>query len=160
MPRIKNNTPLDQVIIENSKPNESGCWIWQKYKTKLGYGRLMLKGKVVMAHRASYECFIGPIPPGMSVCHGCDVRACVNPDHLWLGTQAENIKDMDNKGRRRSRDSRGEKSGLAKLTDEKVLEIRARHAVGGVSQAGLSKEFGISKALTCLIINRQRWRHI
>lgn len=80
----------------------SGCWLWTGDTLHNGYGRYGDIGKRTMrAHRYSYEKFVGPIPKGMFVCHSCDVPACVNPDHLWIGTAEQNMKDMINKGRGR-----------------------------------------------------------
>jgi len=88
---------LDRFMTKVNKTDT--CWLWVGNIHKRGYGQFKLKGKKVGAHRVSYELFKGPIPKGLCVCHTCDVRHCVNPDHLWLGTQKENIRDMYSKGR-------------------------------------------------------------
>ena len=110
------------------------CWLWQGGCGATGYGRFHL-GSATSAHRAAYRLFVGEIPPGKSVLHRCDVRNCVRPGHLFLGTQYDNVIDMKSKGRHAygpafgvavtpSR-ARGERSGRAKLTDRQVAEIRA-----------------------------------
>ena len=80
-----------------------GCWEWTAYRDPLGYGRLNVDGVPVLAHRLAYELEHGAIPDGMCILHRCDNPPCVNPDHLWLGTQADNSLDMASKGRWRNR---------------------------------------------------------
>lgn len=77
-----------------------GCWRWIGAHMRNGYGHMGSRGKTYSAHRLSYELNVGPIPNGMCVLHRCDVRDCVNPEHLWLGTKSDNTRDMDKKGRR------------------------------------------------------------
>ncbi len=76
-----------------------GCWLWTAGKTGPGYGQLLLGSKPMLAHRYSYELYVGSIPKGMVVRHKCDTRSCVNPDHLELGTVADNNRDMIDRGR-------------------------------------------------------------
>lgn len=82
----------------------SGCWVWIGHRAKSGYGRIQNKGKKVRSHRLSYETYVGKIPDGMNVLHRCDNPPCINPDHLFLGTHKDNMKDAQNKGRFRSID--------------------------------------------------------
>lgn len=97
----------------------SGCWLWSKFIGKDGYGRYQALQGPRVAHRAAFEIYKGPIPEGLSVLHRCDVRCCVNPDHLWLGTYSDNMYDMHKKGRHRKRFN-GRCSKGHKLTDDNV----------------------------------------
>lgn len=122
---------------------ESGCWVWLGYVTKDGYGRTTDGGQMKYAHRLSYEKAIGPIPGGMCVCHKCDVRCCVNPDHLWLGTRAENATDRDRKGRQ-SRKGNGGHLKFSRGT------VRAIFLAEG-SQAKIAAEFGVTQSFVSLV---------
>jgi hypothetical protein len=98
----------------------SGCWEWTAVKNRDGYGRLRVNGRMVLAHRLAYTYFIGEIPEGMVLLHTCNNPGCVNPEHLRVGTQAENVAHCIASGRR----ARGERYGFAKLTMEDVVLIR------------------------------------
>lgn len=132
---------------------KSRCWTWTAFKRPNGYGAFRSR----LAHRFSYELHNGAIPKGLCVCHRCDVRDCVNPEHLFLGTHLDNAKDRDHKGRC-SRLS-GESNAIAKLTDKQVMEIRSRPIFRGSGRA-LAKEFCVSPGIISEIISRKRWKHI
>lgn len=148
-------------------PN-TGCWIWMAALVGRGYGLFRADGRLVRAHRFAYELYVGPILDGLCVLHKCDVPACVNPAHLFLGTQADNIADKCAKGRQASGDrhgsrlhpektARGEKIGNAKLTEEQVREIRAAE---GLSQQRLAVAFNVDQTLISQIRSRKIWRHV
>lgn len=113
------------------------CWEWAKGRHDNGYGRIVNDdGVLVRAHRAAYEDYFGcEIPIGMVVMHACDNRACCNPFHLSLGTQADNLRDM----RRKGRQARGERHGHAKFSDAQIAEMRSRagagESLGSIAQA-------------------------
>lgn len=134
-----------------------GCWRWLGY-TVDRYGRIALDGgrgaPCAGAHRVSWELHNGPIPEGMCVLHRCDNPPCVNPDHLFLGTQLDNIADRVRKGR--NGDLSGQNNGRAKLTSEQVLEMRSRHR-GGESYRVLGIAFGVSWGHVGHIVKGDNW---
>lgn len=153
--------PHADRILASIHVDENGCWIWQKTLSNNGYGSFSLGGgRNIRAHRASFAAFNGPIPDGMNVCHRCDVRACVNPEHLFLGTQSDNIRDAASKGRVcRTVRARGGLHPSAKLTDSDVLAILSRLR-DGEPKAQLARVFGVSDRTILLIARGESWKHI
>lgn len=134
---------------------QEACWPWKGRRDADGYGRVQHAGRDQQAHRVSWELSCGPIPAGLCVLHKCDVPPCVNPDHLWLGTNAENLADMRVKGRAAS----GSRNGRAKLTEADVRAIRVSLATG-CAQRAIATGYGVSRGLIGMIASRDRWRHI
>lgn len=134
-----------------------GCWEWAASKTKNGYGKMGRGGSMYSAHRVSWELHNGPIQDGLCVLHRCDNRGCVNPDHLFLGTQQDNLRDMCRKGRNNS--ARGERSGSSKLTEDGVREIR-RLNKKGFGHAEVGRMFGVSATAISCINRGLAWRHL
>ncbi len=126
------------------------CHIWTGTVSGPGYGQVTVSGKMTSAHRQSYELYSGTIPDGLCVCHTCDNRVCVNPDHLFLGTHRENTIDKLNKQRGK----------LAKLTKEQILAIREKYSSGNYRQEDLGKEYGVSGANISMIVSRKAWKHL
>lgn len=140
----------------------SGCWEWKAGKFSQGYGAFHLKGKLKKAHRVAWEVTNGSIPDhdsyhGICVLHKCDNRGCVNPGHLFLGSQAENLADMAKKGR--SNGNPGEMNGNAKLTNIEVEWIKMWLGFG-YSQRKIASIFGVSQAAISHIQSGSRWAHI
>lgn len=133
------------------------CWLWMGARIN-GYGRLKINKQSKWAHRASYEHYVGAIPNGQLVLHHCDTPACINPEHLFLGTQKDNIADCCRKGRRgRSGASLvGEANPARKLTAADVLAMRASHE----SQTALAARYGVSQARVSKILRREAWKHL
>jgi hypothetical protein len=135
------------------------CWEWKSPTSSKGYGRYTVGGKTIYAHRIAWELTHGSIPKGLFVCHHCDNRKCINPNHMFLGTNQDNVDDMVNKGRNFI--PKGEKQGSAKLTEEQVMEIRRLYTtLECTSREILGKLYNVSSRQISAIINREYWRHI
>lgn len=150
---------IDQFWANVNESDPNKCWIWQGYIHPSGYGKAHWRGKTVIASRVSYMIHNGPIPKDMFVCHDCpggDDSRCVNPAHLFLGTQADNMADMIAKGRK----ARGEASGRNKLTEAQVIEIRQKHKQGNIAPRQLAVEYNVCTSNIYQIVNRTSWRHI
>ena len=133
------------------------CWWWTGTKDKAGYGGLGVGAGMVRAHRLSWCLHNGSIPDGIHVLHKCDNPPCVRPDHLFLGTQADNIKDMLKKGRWKPK--LGENHPSSKLKVKDVYKIRQLH-VDGIKRDEIAERFNIAISTVEGIIYRTRWRHI
>lgn len=154
------NRSIEQRFWEKVNKT-STCWIWTS-ANDYTYGLFSVKGKRVKAHRFSWELHNGPIPKGkgyhgICVCHKCDIPLCVNPNHLFLGTNKDNMIDRNLK--KRHAVMKGIKNPKCKLTESQVLDIRSRPIYRG-SQPVLAKEFGVVQSVISAIITRKIWRHI
>lgn len=136
-----------------AKVDQTGeCWLWTGAQLADGYGVFQLARKAVKAHRVSWELAHGPIPAGLMVCHRCDVPACVRPDHLWLGTCADNLGDAARKGRM----SHGERHFRARLAPLDVLTIRASN----LNATALARQHGVSICTILDVRKRRTWKHV
>lgn len=131
-----------------------GCWLYNGTLSH-GYGIVAFNGRPMLAHRASYETWVGEIPEGMVICHSCDKPRCINPAHLFAGTQGENLSDMYGKRRH----SHGADRYNSHLTESDVLEAR-RLRVEGVPVVELAERFGVSKRQMYKIVNGEQWKHL
>lgn len=131
-----------------------GCWYWTGYMCKLGYGRILVGRSCKLATRVSYEVLKGDIPKGMYVCHSCDNPQCVNPDHLFLGTQTDNMIDMYQKGRHKI--MAGESNGMSKLKEADVLVIRS----GQYSIRELADMYNISCSAVYRVLRNKTYKNV
>ena len=158
MPMGRPRVPMeDRFWSKVTKAGPDDCWEYAKAPSaRYGFiARPGTNGGIALAHRYSYELHVGPIPEGMCVCHTCDNTACVNPAHLWLGTNAENTADKMAKGRH----IKGETHTSAVLTEQDVLDIRRRYAAGE-TQVSLAAEYGRNQGHISKITRRAIWTHI
>lgn len=153
--RVRKRKPYD---VEKAfwkrvdKKSDDECWEWKGYLMPNGYGQLKVKQKNVYAHRYSYELHYGRIPDNLLVCHKCDNRKCVNPRHLFLGTQKDNVHDMDRKGRRVV------KPGTQKITRKDAENIRLLHREG-VHVDILAEKYGLKPCTIRNIIAYRLWKN-
>lgn len=132
---------------------KSKCWIWAGNLGAKGYGKLSKKGETLSAHRFAYQSFNGDIPAGMHVLHKCDNRACVNPKHLFIGNNTDNIRDMHAKGRSVNV---GVTHHDNRLTPKQVFQIRKDTRLMRI----IADDYGISAATVCTIRSRETWKHL
>jgi hypothetical protein len=151
-------TDEDRFWAHVDRAGDDECWLWRGAPTAAGYGRLSIRGRAHYAHRLSYEWHHAPIPPGrwIQVCHSCDVKLCVNPRHLWLGTAKSNTAEAIERGRFTT----GEQNGYSKLTATQVRELRHRYAAGGVTYETLAAQYGVCLAAISHAVNRRTWAHV
>lgn len=154
----KGNSIEERFWSKVTKGEPDECWLWTSSTYESGYGQFSIGHKKMGAHRFSYELHYGPLPDGMFALHKCDVRACVNPNHLFAGTKADNSQDMVNKGRCRA--PKGEAVHTAKLTAEQVVEIRKSLADGTHTQSELAKHYNVSYYTIHGIYTYTTWKHI
>ena len=134
------------------------CWEWTGCRNRKGYGRFKAdpSKNAVSAHRYVWVITRGPIPGGLHVLHTCDNPSCVNLRHLYLGTNWQNVRDRDARGRTAS----GEKAGRSKLTREAVRAIRSCYRRGLATQQELADAYGVGRSTVRAVIHRRTWTHL
>lgn len=163
------NLSVAERLAKLSAPQANGCILFTGHRITRGYGLLDVRdesgSRKVYAHRIAYVLSHGPIPEGAFVCHRCDVPACINPEHLFVGTHRDNMVDMVRKGRASGNYAVhpapvGEKSHNAKLTEAQVRELKSRYTGRRGELPRLARELGIGLANARLIVRGERWQHV
>jgi hypothetical protein len=159
--RWKNQSLFERFNSHWTMHEPSGCWVWTASCYPKGYGQFQMgtarQSQMRLAHRISYQLYVDRIPEGIQVCHTCDNRRCVNPEHLFLGTQKDNIQDAMSKGRMiLPEPKKGELNNANKLTVDQVKLIRE----SADSQRAVARQFGISQRQVGNILHRRQWSHV
>lgn len=142
------------------KTDGDGCWAWTGATNGPGYGKIWDGKRVEMAHRFSHRVAVGPIPPGIEVCHKCDNPICVRPDHLFLGTRADNSRDAYRKGRLVLVRINSTGFGVPKkMNATKIRAIRAAYETGE-SQQAIADRHGVHQTFVSAVVRRRCWRHV
>lgn len=148
----------EERLKQRSTIIAGGCWNWNSLRPDGRANVFYYDGRYMAAYRASYLINKGPIPDGEQVCHDCDNPACVNPDHLWLGSQLANMGDMISKGRRAS--FKGSSHGQAKLTEKLARQIIDEYTNGGTTLKALASKFSVSVSTVHRVVLRKGWSHV
>lgn len=148
----------------------SACWVWKACLQGTGYGQAVVGRRRMGAHRLAWILERGPIVDGLFVLHHCDTRPCVNPSHLYLGTQKDNMRDCWERGRaafqkdaaavRARSGAPGTRHSRAKLTEVSAAELIQRYRRGGITQRALAAEYGVHQSIISEVINGKRWPHV
>jgi HNH endonuclease len=134
------------------------CWPWTASKNRQGYGYFGINGKIYKAHRTAYRFSFGPFDQQKDICHHCDNPCCCNPNHLFLGTVSDNMRDCLTKGR--GNKPFGERIGLSKLTADKVRAMRSIYTQGGLRIVDVAAQFGVCFSTARTAIRGITWRHV
>lgn len=157
---------IERVLDKVIRIPFSGCWIFTGATNDFGYGIVGTGGRgqpTDRAHRITYKHFKGEIPPSMFVCHACDVPSCCNPDHLFIGSNQDNVNDMMRKGRNslppRNPHVVGSVHPCAKLNEDQVVEMKKLYAQGW-TQKELASKYGVVRQTISKVVNNKRFKHV
>ena len=145
-------------FLAKVEKKDNGCWEWTSQTTNGGYGKFNMRGKHILAHRYSYELHKGKIPEGLQVCHSCDNRKCVNPEHLWIGTSSDNMQDAVKKGR--FPDQKGCANYASKLTQEMIVEIKILDESKKMTRRDIAKKFNVCAGTISHLLNEKTYKRL
>jgi len=159
--KMPNLSAMDVERFWKKVDKTDGCWIWTAYIDKRGYGQFGVGKTICYAHRISWLIHYGEPSQSLFILHRCDNPTCVNPRHLFSGSQLDNMKDMISKGRAdHTKNARGSKVWTSKLTEKDVREIFRLHREESWGQRRLAKLFGVSHPAIGAILRRKVWTHL
>jgi HNH endonuclease len=150
--------PIEQRFWARVVKHEPGCWEWTGFLNHDGYGLLSRGRTKVGAHRLSWEIHFGSIPDGMYVCHHCDNPQCARPDHLFLGTQRDNMRDCGRKRRNHIRAQDGEQNTSAALTNADARRIREMYATSMLKASDIAAQVGVSRGVVASVVSGRTYR--
>jgi len=160
----KTRDPKERLLRFIERREASECWPWTAFIGTWGYGMFWLDGRNINASRAAYLLLVGEIADGLVVCHSCDNPACCNPAHLFLGSQGDNVRDCNRKGRARGlfSEKRGDKHPryTSKLTEDSVRAARVMHYKHGISHSEIARRFGVSNSVLNRAVRGISWSHV
>lgn len=155
---MKRNKPPTERFWSQVRIENGSCWEWIGAKDTHGYGHMSINNRTHRVHRVSYKIFHSEIPNKLHVLHKCDNRNCVNPDHLFLGTNDDNVQDSVTKGRRRG--AIGEKNCNSKFVVSDIREIRELHKANSYTPTELASLYSVATSTIHRIVTRKTWSHI
>ena|ERR1035438_2491139 len=157
--RVNTHGPFPSVEAFTQFPEiaQTRCWLWLGSLDVYGYGWVRLGGKKIKVHRHTFFLKFGHYPEPCGL-HKCDVRSCINPDHIFEGTRRQNWKDKEAKGR--GNHAKGSKQGASKLSESIVFKIRALYAKGMLTHLSLAQRFGVNRVTITNLLNRRSWKHV
>ncbi|NGX57222.1 MAG: hypothetical protein K940chlam3_00107 [Chlamydiae bacterium] len=147
---------IKKRFLSKIEKQSDGCWLWKGVKNRKGYGQFGIDSKMLSCHRVSWKLYRGELPAGVHVLHKCDVRNCVNPDHLFLGTNKDNVIDSVHKGRR----SQGIQHFRAKLNPDKVRTIRKMFRSDKFLKIKIARHFEVAVGTIKAVLDGITWKHV
>jgi hypothetical protein len=145
--RLRSRPAIERLLEKIDKRGPDECWLWKGSIGTWGYGCFTLNRKSINASRAAYILLVGHVPPDKVVCHTCDNPACCNPRHLWVGAQADNLRDCRAKGRSRGQFRPGHTPLTRAMTPEQIEEAKRLHYFEGVTQTEIGRRFGFHSSV-------------
>src|SRR5712671_2284212 len=155
------NVPAKQRLLARiNRLGPTDCWPWTGIIGTWGYGVFWLRGHNINASRATYLLLVAAVPKNLVVCHTCDNPACCNPAHLWVGTQADNLRDCRIKGRAKNVRGKDHPRTLAKLSPRLIEKAKKLHYEKGISQSEIGRRWGVHSSVISRAVRNKTWKYL